>query len=505
MLEGMNNMKNIFIKNIIANYIGKFWGFASIYLFIPLYIKILGVEAYGVINFYSVLLSILFIADAGFSATLNREMARLDDNKGRAKTLKTIEYSYLFIAIFIISLVFVSSNFISQNWLHSKIYSVEKIATYINMMGVSIAFQLLINLYCSGMMGLQRQVKANNIQIANSFVRTGLIIAILYYYPKLEIYFYWQMFTNLCFFIYARYQLWHVLGGKSNNYNFNKNIFISLLKFALGMMGMALIGGINTQIDKIIVSKLLPLKTYGEYSLASIFGQISSILTLPIAVAALPKLIKNIHLDNEENNLFFHKNSFIITAISVNFTILMVVFGSQYIYLWTHDYEITQSILSTTKLLLIGGLFLALQFMPYHLALANGYTKANLRLGLIMLILTIPLNYFLIKNIGILGAGYTWIFLNFVAFVVIGYVIIKKFLGFNNFKFWIFYDVLVPVLINSITYLGFELFFKKYLILDGYRFIIYSIIFVLSNFLLCAVFYDVKYNSLGFLKKIIKF
>ena len=180
----------------------------------------------------------------------------------------------------------------------------------------------------------------------------------------------------------------------------------------------------------------------------------------------------------------------------------MIVFGSQYIYLWTHDYEITKSILSTSKFLLIGGLFLALQFMPYHLALANGYTKANLRLGFIMLILTIPLNYFLIKENGILGAGYTWVFLNFVAFLVLGYVIIKKFLDFNNLKFWILYDILVPFLINLLTYLGFHFFIEEHLMLNEYRFILYSIILVLSNFLFCAVFYDAKYNSFVFIKKL---
>ena len=57
------------LKNIIANIAGKVWTFVSIYLFIPLYVKILGVEAYAVIAFYATLQTFLTLADVGLTAT----------------------------------------------------------------------------------------------------------------------------------------------------------------------------------------------------------------------------------------------------------------------------------------------------------------------------------------------------------------------------------------------------------------------------------------------------
>ena len=64
-------------QNIAANFIGRAWGFISVYLFIPLYLKFLGIEAFGLVGFYSTLVGVLAFADMGFTATLNREMARL--------------------------------------------------------------------------------------------------------------------------------------------------------------------------------------------------------------------------------------------------------------------------------------------------------------------------------------------------------------------------------------------------------------------------------------------
>ena len=41
---------NKICSNIVANYISKVWSFISIYLFIPIYINLLGIENYGIIG-----------------------------------------------------------------------------------------------------------------------------------------------------------------------------------------------------------------------------------------------------------------------------------------------------------------------------------------------------------------------------------------------------------------------------------------------------------------------
>lgn len=37
-------------KNILANYIGKIWGIISVFVFVPFYIKLLGINSNAVIN-----------------------------------------------------------------------------------------------------------------------------------------------------------------------------------------------------------------------------------------------------------------------------------------------------------------------------------------------------------------------------------------------------------------------------------------------------------------------
>jgi hypothetical protein len=103
---------------LVANYIGKLWNIASIYLFIPLYIKYLGIDAYGVIAFYSILLAIILIADAGLSSVFAREVARRPHEKyALATLLKSLEGLYVVIILVRVISVFIASGWIASSWL----------------------------------------------------------------------------------------------------------------------------------------------------------------------------------------------------------------------------------------------------------------------------------------------------------------------------------------------------------------------------------------------------
>ena len=44
---------NTLQKNVIANYLGKIWSGGLNILLIPIYIKFLGIEAYGLVGFFA--------------------------------------------------------------------------------------------------------------------------------------------------------------------------------------------------------------------------------------------------------------------------------------------------------------------------------------------------------------------------------------------------------------------------------------------------------------------
>ena len=62
--------------NLVANFAGQGWTAIMVLAFVPLYLKFLGIEAYGLIGFYAMLQAAFQILDLGLSQTINREMAR---------------------------------------------------------------------------------------------------------------------------------------------------------------------------------------------------------------------------------------------------------------------------------------------------------------------------------------------------------------------------------------------------------------------------------------------
>lgn len=83
------------VLNILSNYGNKLWGILSIYLFVPLYIQLLGVEAYGIISFYTVVLSIISLADLGLSSAVIKEFSTSSPDSYKYSIFRLIEKKIL--------------------------------------------------------------------------------------------------------------------------------------------------------------------------------------------------------------------------------------------------------------------------------------------------------------------------------------------------------------------------------------------------------------------------
>ena len=92
-------------RNVAANALGRSWSMLMNFAFVPIYIRLLGIEAYGVIAFFFTLIALFSFLDLGLSSTLNREMARrtgaaIPTDEAR-DVVRTMEVIYWGIGFFI--------------------------------------------------------------------------------------------------------------------------------------------------------------------------------------------------------------------------------------------------------------------------------------------------------------------------------------------------------------------------------------------------------------------
>lgn len=433
-------MGNILLKNAVSNVAAKVWSIISLYLFVPFWIDYLGVEGYGVISFYTILMTLMAFADAGLSATLTREFAKVEPFETyREDLLKTIEAVYVAIALIIGCGIYLLAPYIASTFLKSETIPVASLVGYVRIMAPILSFNFMYMLYTGGLMGLQKQVSSNVLNIGYSISRSALVLIALYFVPTVDMFLYWQLISIIAVTVLARFYLKRSVDTGSKKPKFHFDYLKDVWKYALGMMAMAIISSLNTQLDKLVVGNILSVKEMGFYSLAGTIGQAVLFITAPLGIAFYPELTKLISCGNKERaEEYFYMFAFIVSSLSscIGFTLFFYI--NELTTLWLKD-SIVPFIAIPARLLILGNIFMSLQYSVYYLAIAHGHTKTNVFLGSLMLLLTIPSVFWLTREYGLNGAAMPYLFLNVIATIYLGVVIMNKFLK-HQFKKWLMYS-----------------------------------------------------------------
>lgn len=439
-------------RNILANYGGRAWGFVSVYLFIPLYLKFLGADSFGLVGFYTTMLGVFSFADLGITATLNREMARLAalpaGPAGMAPLLKTYETVYAVITILVGALVWLLSPVVARAWLQSATLSADEITSALRLMGVALALQLMAGLYVGGLMGMQKQVGANGIQFLWGLVRgVGAVIILWRLSPTIYAFAIWQAVSNVLYMYFARKFLWTAVKLKAggSKAQFESVVLRRTWQFAAGMTSMAVISTILSQTDKLIVSRLMSLEMVGYYSIASSLAAIPLILASPVAAAMLPRFTGLISMgERSELVRVYHSTCSLISIAVIPATVVLMIFAKELIATWMSSLIVAEETGLAAILLLSGQFMQAISIAPYYVAVAHGDFRLNISLGLGSILIITPILIILTGRYGIAGAAMSWLILNILNLPVFIGMLHAKFLPGELVK-WCISDVGKPL------------------------------------------------------------
>src|SRR5438046_1078602 len=139
---------------------------------------------------------------------------------------------------------------IAARWIHSEQLPVATVALAIVLMGFSIALQFPILIYYGGLLGLQRQISLNILDVASALFRTiGAVFVLAAVSRSVTAFFVWQALVSVCQIIVARLMLWRSLPHSGASTLFNLKLIVPLWRFATGMAGIAVTGIILMNLD----------------------------------------------------------------------------------------------------------------------------------------------------------------------------------------------------------------------------------------------------------------
>lgn len=457
--KGIKMSKPISLKtHTIANYIGQFYTmFIGIFM-LPFYLKYLGAEAYGLVGFFTMLMSWMALLDLGLSTTLTRETTKLKDKINGLLELKkmtlSIEVFFVIISIFIFSAIFFGSAWISTHWLTVQELSYETVESTIKIMAFMIVLRCFVGLYQGTIIGFEHHIWLNIYKIVFSTLKFfGAFLLIVYVSNDIVHFFYFQLIVAILEFIVIKFKI-------DSHMKVSQKVspsFMTLKQIAPFALSIAYTSGIwvfITQLDKLMLSHYLPLNEYGFFTLVILVS--GSILQIfqPIGQAILPRMTSLLSNGQEKELIaLYHKATQIVSIVVLSVSGMVAAFSYELLYSWTGNIEASQWAEPILFWYALGNGAVALLSFQFYMQYAHGnlkyHVKGNTYFGFIQIIVII----FAVHFYGALGAGIAWFGLQ--TFFLLwwpGFIHSKFAPGIH--KEWIFKDIL-PSLMMSLVYLFF--------------------------------------------------
>lgn len=473
--------------NLIANYASQIYVTCVGIIVLPMYLKYLGVEAYGLIGFYSMLQAWFQLLDIGLSPTMSRETSRFNGSDNNAITLRhllrVMEMIFITTGAAGAILLIAASSFIVENWLKIQSLSQSSVVESLCIIAAIIALRWISGLYRSAVTGFESFVWLGYFNVIIATVRFVLVLPVfIYINADITTYFYYQLCVGvfeLSILIIKTYRLLPRLPGVSFS-PFDWSPLNKILKFSLSIAFTGSIWILVTQIDKLLLSKLLTLKEYGYFTIAVLVANGITLIAAPFSAVLLTRMSKLASQNNDNEMIVLYRNaSQIIACIVVPVALILACFSEQILWAWTGSKEITAEASPVLAIYALGNAVLALAAFAYYLQFAKGDMKLHLIGNGLFIIILLPAIIKGSTEYGMIGAAYAWLISNTLYFVFWVPKVHKKFL--NNFHLnWLRNDIapailfssLITLLVSQNTYwssdrliLSIELIFVAFLVL----------------------------------------
>jgi O-antigen/teichoic acid export membrane protein len=437
-------------RNLIANYIGQGWTGLMGLVFVPLYIKYLGIESYGLIGLFAVLTAWLSLFDIGLTPTLSREMARFTGGSHSAQSirdlLRTIEVITFSLAFLIAGGIALGSNWIATYWLTAEKLSIQVVSQAFGIMGLVTALRFTESIYRSSILGLQRQTLFN---IVNSTLATmrglGAVGILAWVSPSIQAFFIWQGLLSVLSLGILAVLTYSSLPPIRHRARLSLQEVRGVWRFAVGMLGITFLTLLLTQVDKILLSKLLSLSEYGQYTLAATVAGALYILISPITQAVYPRLCE-LHVIGDRVRLAetYHKAAQLVSVLAGSAAIVLILFGDIFLHLWTQNAKLAAQTGPLLSLLIVGNLLNGLMWVPYQTQLAHGWTSLTVKVNLASVTVIVPTILLVTPLYGAVGAAWVWAILN-LCYVLIAVQFMYRRILTNEKWCWYMQDILIPL------------------------------------------------------------
>lgn len=416
-------------SNIFSSLLGQGWVALIQLIALPLYIKLLGIEEYGLIAFYVTLQATIQAFDFGLGATLNRELARLGAVPGQARkihdTVRTIKLSFLGIIVVIGAALYILAPILSGDVIKSDGLAMDTVTHAVQLMVVLLPIQWAAGVCQGGLMGLEKQVLVNGLRVTFATVNTGVALLLLYFVSgTLATFFWWQIIASSVYLLTVFLILHRSLPEAPDvKPTFRMDILRELRGFAAGMGSISIAGIVFAYLDRWILITLADLKTFGYYSVAVVVANALYYVITPIFNALFPRFTVLVAQGQYADlvKLYALGTQFMVGLV-IPISIIVSLFSHEILLLWTRNPALAAEAAPIASILVLGTALNGIMNLPFAIQLASGWMRMSLSLVIGLIVVFVPTSIALTMHLGGIGCAVAWFLLNALYFVIGSYV-----------------------------------------------------------------------------------
>ena len=399
------------LLNVSANFAGQAVAALVSVLCVPVYLRLLGAEAIGLLGFSLGLQALIRVLDMGLSSAVVRQMARLGGQPDRRHELAgfyaTFERLFAGTAVAIAVVTLAVSPLVVSHWLQGRALPAGHLSFAVAAISVQSALFFAGTLYHGTLMGLERQPLFNAIRVAEVLVsQLGAVLLLSVLRPTVPLLFGWQLAVAvLALLVYARATRSALPAGGAGRFRFEH--VRSVWTFAAGMAGITATGTVLANMDKVLLSRWLPLGAFGHYTLAFYAASlVAGLLVAPVFNALFPRHCALVERgDDAAQRALYHVSLQALVTLVWPIAAVLWVFARPVLQLWVRDPAAVAAAERVLPLLVLGVALNTLMVPAYMVQLSHAWTRLGVTLNLVLIGLFVPLLYLLTTRQGLSGAA----------------------------------------------------------------------------------------------------
>ncbi|WP_287909473.1 oligosaccharide flippase family protein [Acinetobacter sp.] len=402
--------------NILASYASQIYLVIISIAILPIYMKYMGAEAYGLVGFFAMLQGLFALLDFGLTPTISRQTAQYN-----AGVVTVLHFRQLFRSLSIIfmviaciggGLIFYFNHYIAEHWLKLENLTTSDVLFSLQVMAICVSLRWMAGLYRGVISGFEQIVWLSVVNIIIATLRFPGVLLYMYYFGfTIKNFFIFQLIVAIIeFFTFAfKVSLLLPKTDKEEKIGWSFSSVKPILGFALTIALTSSVWVILTQLDKFVLSGILPLSEYGYFTLAVLVAGGILQIGAPISSAIMPRMAR-LHGEQKQEELkqVYLGTTQFVASIVVTAGIVLAILSKQVLYAWTGDILLAEKAAPILQLYALGNSVLTLGAFPYYLQYAKGNLKLHFIGNLVTAIVLIPVIILAAKNYGALGAGWAW-------------------------------------------------------------------------------------------------